>query len=81
MVKRRDYSAELVEEFRPFLGHGLVQEALLYLADKFSSLSAVGPTHVANFEDITDLADRELIQRDAYERIQYLIRNLQIIEK
>jgi hypothetical protein len=66
----------LAEEIRPFLGHGLVLEALNHLSSKFSSPSAVGPTHVVDFDDITDPEDRALGQRDAFERIQYLLNAL-----
>ena len=68
----------LVKEFRPFLGNRLVQEALNHLADKFSSLSAVGPTQVVNFEEISNPEDRVLIQRDVFERVQYLISYLKM---
>ena len=61
----------LIEELRPLSGHGLVRESLGYIAEKFSSPLAVGPVHVANFEEIDDASARELIQRDAYERIQF----------
>ncbi len=64
---------ELIEELRPMLGQSLVQEALSNIAEKFSTPSAVGPTHIANFDEIEDAAERELIQRDAYERINYLL--------
>jgi predicted nucleotidyltransferase len=66
----------LVEEIRPFYGHGLVQEALSHLSSRFSSPSAVGPTHVVDFDDITDPGDRALRQRDAFERIQYFLNAL-----
>jgi hypothetical protein len=66
----------LIEEIRPFLGHGLVQEALNHLSRKFSSPLAVGPTHVVDFDEITDPEDRALGQRDAFERIQYLLNAL-----
>jgi hypothetical protein len=64
---------ELIEELRPMLGQSLVQEALSNIAEKFSTPSAVGPTQIANFDEIEDAAERELIQRDAYERINYLL--------
>jgi hypothetical protein len=69
----------LVREFKPLLHHGLVQEGLRYIAEKFSSPSAVGPAHVANFEELTDLSERDLIQRDVYERINHLLRNLGVV--
>jgi len=69
----------LVQEFLPTLDHGLVQEGLRNIAEKFSFPKAVGPTHVADFEELTDLSERELIQRDAYERIDQLLRRLDIV--
>jgi hypothetical protein len=66
----------LIQEFHPYLDHGLVEEAIGILAEKFSSPEAVGPVHVRAFENITDADEQALVQRDAYERIQYLIKNL-----
>jgi hypothetical protein len=66
----------LIQGFHPYLDHGLVEEAIGILAEKFSSPEAVGPVHVRAFEDITDADEQALVQRDAYERIQYLIKNL-----
>jgi hypothetical protein len=66
----------LAEKFRDHLEHGLVQQALGHLAEKFSAPSAVGPTHVANFEEIINPSERALIQRDAYELIDYLLKSL-----
>jgi len=71
----------LVAEFGPILGHGLVQEALSCLSAKFSSPQGVGPTHVVNFEETADPEDRALGQRDAYERIQHLLRGLGIDQR
>ena len=68
----------LVQEFQPLLAHGLVQEGLRNIAEKFSSTSAVGPTHVADFEEITDPSERALIQRDAFERVGQLLSDLGI---
>jgi len=69
---------KLIEEFRPMLEHGLVIEALGNIAEKFASPTAVGPTHVADFYEIADASERELIQRDAYERINNLLAGLGI---
>ena len=66
----------VIEELRPLLEQSLAQEALNNIAEKFSSPSAVGPIHVANFEEIENPSERELIQRDAYERINYLLSSL-----
>ena len=66
----------LVNEFKPYLKNHLVQEALEKIAEKFGSPEHLGPKHVADFEDISDLEERALIQRDAYERINALISQL-----
>jgi len=68
----------LIEEFRPMLEYGLVIEALGNIAEKFASPTAIGPTHVADFYEIADASERDLIQRDAYERINYFLRALGI---
>jgi len=66
----------LVDEFRPLLGIRLVREGLRNIAEKFSSPRAVGPVHVANFEELSDPQAREILQRDAFERVQFLLGEL-----
>jgi hypothetical protein len=66
----------IVEAFRPHVANKLVQEALAILSEKFESVDSVGPTFIANFDELDDPEDRELRQRDAYERIQYLLTKL-----
>ncbi|MGA9193361.1 MAG: hypothetical protein WBZ24_16665 [Anaerolineales bacterium] len=66
----------LIEQFRPHIGHGLVHEGLAKIADKFGSPEHMGPKFVADFEEIDDSEERDLLQRDAYERIDYLLRKL-----
>jgi hypothetical protein len=68
--------SKLVEEFRPHLENGLVQEALTKIAEKFASPEHVGPKYVADFEDVTDPEERDLLQRDAFERVNTLISRL-----
>jgi hypothetical protein len=68
----------LIQEFRPHLTQGLVQEGLKNLAEKFASPNHVGPKFVADFEELTDPEARALVQRDAYERVQYLLQGLGI---
>jgi len=63
----------LVEDFRSFPDHSLIHEGLAILKEKFSSPDAVGPVFIANFLDETDSDSRAFIQRDAFERIQYLV--------
>jgi len=66
----------LVESFHQFPEHPLVQEGLEILAEKFITPNAVGPVFVTNFLEETDPDTRSMIQRDAFERIQYLLRKI-----
>jgi hypothetical protein len=66
----------LVESFRSFPDHQLIHEGLAILSEKFSSADSVGPVFVTNFLDETDQDSRALIQRDAFERVQYLVNTL-----
>jgi hypothetical protein len=67
----------LAESFRQFPEHPLIQEGLQILAEKFSAPDAVGPVFVTIFLEETDPDRRSMIQRDAFERIQYLLRKIE----
>lgn len=73
----REDPAELVGEFKPYIGNDLVQEALEILSEKFASPEHVGPVDVANFLGIELPEEREQTQRDAYERVNSLVNILQ----
>ena len=66
----------LVDLFRDHLGHGLVLEGLQKISEKFESPDHVGPTHVADCEAIEDKDERALKKRDAFERVDHLLRKL-----
>jgi hypothetical protein len=68
----------LIQEFRPHLGHGLVREGLQKIRDKFGSPNHVGPKFVADFEEVTDPEARQLLQRDAFERANALLKGLSV---
>lgn len=68
----------LAEELRSHIGHALVREGLGKIANHFASEKSVGPASVADFEDISNPEDRELLQRDAYERVSYILNKLGI---
>ena len=61
---------------RPHLKNGLIQEGLAKLAKTFASEEHVGPKFVSAFEEITDEEDRIQLERDAYERVNYLLLKL-----
>lgn len=64
----------LVEAFKPFMSHGLVKEGLEKITEKFASEKHVGPKFVADFEELTDEEERALLQRDTFERVDYLLK-------
>lgn len=68
----------LLEEFQPYVKHGLVREGLQNIAEKFASPDHIGPKSVADFEEITDSEARAQIQRDAYERVNAFLERLEL---
>ncbi|MBI4318412.1 MAG: hypothetical protein HY675_07970 [Chloroflexi bacterium] len=69
----------LVKEFQPHMDKGLVREGLEKIASKFASVNQVGPTHVVDFEKVDDRDERARIQRDAFEKVNYLLGKLGIV--
>ena len=67
---------DLVAAFRPHLKNGLIQEGLAKLSKNFASVAHTGPKFVAAFEEITDEEDRIQMERDAFERVDYLLQKL-----
>ena len=70
---------DLATEFEPQLENGLIQEGLAKLAKNFETVDHIGPKFVAAFEEVTDEEDRTLIERDAFERVNYLLQKLGIV--
>ena len=70
---------EIVKVFKPHLKLGLVQEGLKKIAEKFASLDHVGPRDVADFDETLDDETRAISQRDAHEKVNYLLQKLGII--
>jgi hypothetical protein len=68
----------LIREIAPHLDHGLVREGLLKIGEKFVSPDHVGPKFVADFEDVHEEAARAILVRDAFERVDYVLRQLQL---
>lgn len=67
----------IVEHVKLLKGNKLVQEALEILKEKFDSPEHVGPSHIAEFLELSDPDDVDRIKRDAYERVLYLVENSQ----
>lgn len=68
----------LIEEFRSIIQNRLVKGGLQILAEKFASPQHIGPKFIADFDEIVDPDERAEIQRDAYERVQYLLSGLEM---
>ena len=68
----------LAVEIQPHIDHGLVQEGLRKIADKFATVTHVGPKFVADFEDVQEPEERAALMRDAFEKMDYLLRGLKI---
>ena len=55
---------------------GLCPRVSKKIASKFSSENDMGPKFVADFLEIDDPEDGALRQRDAYERVHYVLEKL-----
>ena len=66
---------KIVEHMKLLKGNKLVQEALGILKEKFDSPKHVGPSHIAEFLELSDPDEVARIKRDAYERVLYLVEN------
>jgi hypothetical protein len=76
LLKYRGGVISVIKEFDPYKKHGLVKETLEILSAKFKSPEHTGPVDVVNFLEIDNVEERERIQRDAYERVDFLIKHL-----
>lgn len=68
----------LIEAFRLHLSHGLVRQGLAILARKFEGMHSWAPARVGSFDQALSAEEQETRQRDAYERIGYLLAKLGI---
>jgi len=71
---------KLAEEFSLFMKNNLITEGLGKIKAKFNSVEHVGPKWVADFLEIKEGEDREIIIRHAYEKIADLLDTLKISE-
>lgn len=70
---------DLVAEFKPHMGNSLVKEGLTKLAKNFATVEHTGPKFVADFEEITNDEDRAVLERDAFERVNFLLNRLGMV--
>ena len=72
--------AGLATEFRSFIKNKLVIEGLGKIRSKFASVEHIGPRWVADFLEVTEKEDRDIVVRRAYEKIKELLDLLCISE-
>jgi hypothetical protein len=70
----------LADEFAPFSKNLLVREGLAKIRSKFASIDHIGPKWVADFLEIVDRKEREIVIRRAYEKAKGLLDLLGIEE-
>ena len=66
----------LAREIEPHVYKELVQEGLGKISNKFATVEHMGPKFVADFEDVQDEEARAVLVRDAFEKVNYLLRAL-----
>ncbi len=71
---------KLIELFLPHRDNLLVREGLQNIAERFATPGHICPNFVADFEEIIDIEERTMLTRDVYERTNYFLRGLNIIE-
>ena len=60
---------DLVEIFKPFKSNTLVKEGLGKIKAKFKDIKSIGPEWIITFQDSGDEEEKDIIRRDAYERV------------
>ena len=68
----------LVAKIKPHIGNKMVKEGFEKIGTKFASIEHVGPQWIADFDEIDDPEEREIRVRDAFERVDYLLRKLDL---
>lgn len=68
----------MVEAIRPLVSNELAREGLAKIKAKFATVDEIGPTWIADFQDITDPEERATVQREAFELVNALMEGLGI---
>lgn len=68
----------LVAEFKSHVSNALVREGLGKIKKMFEAIDSHGPVGVANFLEITNTDERDLLIRDVFEKVNALMNSLGI---
>ena len=68
--------SEIGKLFEGYIGIQIIAEMKEKLSDRFRSPEHAGPVDVANFMDLEDADEIELVKRDVYEQIQAFLKFL-----
>jgi len=68
----------LAAEIKAHLPNKLIREGLMNIAEKFASPDHIGPESAADFEELPSGDQRAILQRDAYEKTDYLLKAVEI---
>jgi len=68
----------LTKIFESHSRNKLVKEGLSKIRKRFEKINSPGPVWVTTFEEIDDTEDRDLLQRDAFERVTALLDGLKV---
>ena len=69
----------VVSELRQFGDNRLVKEGLEAAQESFKSIDSMGPVAIANFLELPDGEEKDIVTRDAFEMVNYVIRSVAMI--
>ncbi|MDO8803928.1 MAG: hypothetical protein Q7R35_05835 [Elusimicrobiota bacterium] len=64
----------LAAEIKKHASNKLVQEGSIKISDKFASKKHIGPKMAADFKELLPGEQSDMLQRDAYEKADYLMK-------
>ena len=70
---------KLTDEGYRSIKNKLVREGLEKLAKNFASTEHTGPRFVSDFQNVADEEERAMLERDVFERVDFLLRKLGIV--
>lgn len=68
----------LTEKIKPIVKNKIAREGLGKIKAKFDTVNSVGPNFVADFLEISDSEEREIVKREAFELVSLLMKKIGI---